>query len=303
MAIRTFTAAGQNAFTTATRVYGPIISYPYPRDLTLKTITEKWWITATSFSPLALDTAHGTISGAYLVGESDFVRMDGGILEWTRTYSTVGATRSDPNGTYAFPFPGLPTGSIDATKTITSISNTSGADPYLINPTFTVSTHGYSVGDLVFLSLVYTSATTASFSKITAITTNTFTTQSILLFIDRSSDGSGTIGTWSSGTSQKSIRGRSQSVTLPADSIAIYSYALPGVTSGISTASDFIADDRFRPLDLNGDEVSILDATSTPTASDYRLLIRANSYIVADSAISIYMGNILQKKTLMVLAK
>ena len=100
-----YTAPGQNAFTTATRVDGPTPEYPIKRNLSAVFWRETWWQTEADYTPLALDTAHGTIAGAYLVSEENHARVGGGVLSWTRVYATVPSAWND-FVTVSYQFPG-----------------------------------------------------------------------------------------------------------------------------------------------------------------------------------------------------
>lgn len=81
-------ASGQNDFSTATRVKGPVPSYPNPRDLSAVVYTETWWQLAADYTPLARNTAHPALA-AYLTDEQGFTSVAGGILEWQRIYATI----------------------------------------------------------------------------------------------------------------------------------------------------------------------------------------------------------------------
>jgi len=81
-------------------------SFPIPRDPTAQLIEQDFQILAGSFAPLALDTAHPTVTTAYLVEEGPQSDIDGGMVQWTRRYATVPADRDDYE-TFGYTFPGL----------------------------------------------------------------------------------------------------------------------------------------------------------------------------------------------------
>lgn len=92
-------------FTTAT-LHGPYRrSLPIVGDTTAQIIEQDFQIAYGSFSALALDTAHATVTSAYLVSETPPSEVGGGILQWTRVYATVPATRSDYES-FSYRFPG-----------------------------------------------------------------------------------------------------------------------------------------------------------------------------------------------------
>jgi hypothetical protein len=89
-----------------------------------------------------------------------------------------------------------------------------------------------------------------------------------------------------------------------------YEYVLPGVTSGISTATDYLPLLPFAPV-LASTGQSIADYASlenklgtgtVPTASEYRALVIGRSMLTAESDISVWQGQILERKTLLVRA-
>lgn len=82
-------------FTTAAVQGGPTRTFPFERDLTAFIEEQKYIILKANFARLALSTAHPSIATAFLVGESDLQNVGAGLVEWTRRYATVPATRSE----------------------------------------------------------------------------------------------------------------------------------------------------------------------------------------------------------------
>lgn len=93
-------------FTTATLHGNYRRSFPIEGDTTAQIIEQDFIIASGSFSPLALDTAHATVSSAKLVSEGPQSDIGGGLVQWTRTYATVPANR-DEFETFSYTFPGL----------------------------------------------------------------------------------------------------------------------------------------------------------------------------------------------------
>lgn len=270
-------------------------------------------VVRTSYAAPTADAVNAVLSAetpavtAYCCGDENFADEPfGDIITFDRVWSTIPAARSEPGGTYAFAFPAIPTGSLGSPKTVTAFTSASNARGYYTAPVFTVAAHGYAIGDLISIRLDFANLTNAGGAvKVVSITTDTFTTEGILLYIDRGSLTSPPFnpGTFSTGTASKLIIGRATPRTIPSDSLALYSYALPGVTANVSTADAFPSDRVFNIIESNGAEVTTLSATTTPTADQYRAQVVAGDYIVASSEISIYLGNILQRRTLCVRAQ
>ena len=94
------------ALTTAQTMGGARKSFPFEGDNATFIVEQDYQVSLTSYSPLALSTAHGTYTNAYLVRESELENLGAGVVKFTRTYAQIPATR-DEYGTFAFQFPGL----------------------------------------------------------------------------------------------------------------------------------------------------------------------------------------------------
>tara|TARA_R110000824_G_scaffold95520_1_gene229652 strand:- start:1491 stop:2111 length:621 start_codon:yes stop_codon:yes gene_type:complete len=94
--MRTFDAPNDDAFISPVRLTkDPRKVYPFRQDLTAILYLEDYVQRAEYFLPLSLDTPHFNIPTAYLVDESNpSVRSDG-LFRWTRTFSTIPATRTE----------------------------------------------------------------------------------------------------------------------------------------------------------------------------------------------------------------
>lgn len=288
---------------------GPgILDFPFKDagDITTKLVSQSFFQLSGSYAPLAFDTAYSasanfggsppTIGSAYCVGETTPQLGEAGVVEFMRFWANIPAARSRAAGTYSFRFPGLPNGLVGSPAAITAMSPSSSAGGFAYSPVFTSAAHGFAVGDRLYLTLNYTAGLRIVTVNVTAVTTNTFTTTDIWLYAGSGGD----IGTFSSGTASELILARSAR-TIPADSIEVFSYALPGVTSGIATSADFRPDVIFEPVvTATGESTDTLSASTTPTADEYRAQIEAGSYVVAESGIRIWRGNILERRTVMV---
>jgi hypothetical protein len=229
---------------------------------------------------------------AYLTKDDIPQDIGAGLCSFTREWRSIPAARSVPAGTYAYGFPGLPVGTLGSPSTITAMSPTEADVGTISAPVFTVAGHAFTVGQLLRVSVTWTSLTRINTVRVIAITTNTFTTTSFFIFW-----GTGDYGTFSTGTATPFQTGR-EPKTLITDTIDSFSYALPGVTSGITIAGDFRPDPLFAPfITSTGEETDTLSSLTTPTDSAYRTLVASGEYVAIESSIVLLAGQILERKT------
>lgn len=119
------------AVTSAQVQGGPRKSFPFEGDNASFVLEQDYIVALTSFSPLALDTAHGTYTNAYLVKESQQENIGGGLVKWTRTYAQIPASRSDYE-TFNFKFPGYlaTTGTVTPPYDSYWVQTGNGRDPF-----------------------------------------------------------------------------------------------------------------------------------------------------------------------------
>jgi hypothetical protein len=89
-------AAGNGDFTYAVPVGLPVFKSPLPNVSTQWELEQDFVQKLTSFSPLLFNTAHPLYPSYVLVAESPQRDLTGGLVRWTRTYSQVPATYSEP---------------------------------------------------------------------------------------------------------------------------------------------------------------------------------------------------------------
>lgn len=94
------------ALTTAQTVGGARKSFPFEGDNATFIVEQDYHVMLANYSPLALDTAHGTYTNAYLVRETELENIGGGVVKFTRIYAQIPASRNE-YATFAFQFPGL----------------------------------------------------------------------------------------------------------------------------------------------------------------------------------------------------
>jgi hypothetical protein len=288
---------GPSIATTSPVYTGPrVLSYPFATegDLTHVVAEQQYIVQAESYIAPALNTTI-TVGAAtlYLVGDYNHSVIDSGCIEFTRRWASIPAQRSVPGGTFAFTFPGMMPSAGGAQKTITAATFAANSS------TFTSTAHGFIAGDLILLTFTVTTAVSRySFpvfiSVLAAPTADTFTT--------RFTPGTG--ATFVSGTAQKFVPARNPR-TVPATTIIQYDYALPGVTSGISTVFDFQAFPEFRVVGASGEEgvENIVSIGTDPTQAAYLTSISNGDLLVVESGVSVLSGAILERRTVYVRAQ
>ena len=238
-----------------------------------------------------------SIGSAYCIGDTEPQEGEAGIVSFTRKWANIPAARTVPNGSTLYQMVGLPAGTAGSIKTLTACSVSGNT------ATFTCTAHGYSVDDSIFMQVDCTVSgiqyVTATNYRVNAVTTNTFDVLGSAYFSS----------TLNYGVAVKVLPYRATK-QVKTTSFMRYDYALPGVTSGITTYTDFTPEKPFDPiLTSTGQSVSdyadlanSLSTLTSPTAAEYIAMIKAGNFIVAESNISNYRGSILERATLMVRA-
>ena len=240
-----------------------------------------------------------TIGSAYCVGDTEPQPAEAGLVSFTRMWANIPAPRLIPSGTTLYQFVGLPSGISGSPKTVTAMSSTANS------LTLTSAAHGYSLGDQIMLKVRFTVGARGYsliyLSPITAVTTDTITFTRGVLSTGTIVFVSGTV------TKQQSYRKTFQAKS---STMTQFEYVLPGVTSGVSDASDYLPLLPFAPvLASTGQSIAdyadlenTLTAFTNPTDAEYRSLITEGSLLIAESDIALWKGPILERKTLLVRA-
>ena len=82
-------------FTSAEVQGGTRRSFPFERDTTAYIIEQDYIILLANFARLALSTPHPIDTNVFLVQETDLQNLGAGLVQWTRRYATVPATRNE----------------------------------------------------------------------------------------------------------------------------------------------------------------------------------------------------------------
>lgn len=86
-------------------------------------------------------------------------------------------------------------------------------------------------------------------------------------------------------------------------SVTDYTYYLPGVTPGITTVLDVDDTPLFAPVfTLSGNRATILRSNTEPTGTEYKASVAAKENLIAQSTITTWRGNIIQRANLKVRA-
>lgn len=275
-----------NSAQLRTRVKG----YPLLRDTGHYTYRETYLQNVANFARTALDTAHADVSALKLVDE-DILNQREDLVEFFRLYATVPAAWDEPV-TVRFDFPGY-VGSwgavlgTEVTSGVTMANSGTGGRAVV-----TKTAHGLAANS--YVRVKYSSGSGllhTLYALIESATTDTFT-------LDMRWVGTVTFSSVSyavaSGYPSRGIRTRSLI------GYVRHEYALPGVTSGVTTAADFLPlrERQFISSALNeGTPVTFLHSSTDPTSAEWVAAARAGSSFVRDSTVGIYLGNILERVT------
>ncbi len=260
------------------------LDYPIPQEPTHYTWRRRYHINSDNYSRTALDTADAIKTTAYLVDEPLLERFDK-VQFFERLFATIPAAWTE-YASYAYRYPAV-TGAVTFGSLVNSgiTAALNGSNQLVV----TKNSHGLSNGQRVQLYFTNSYGYASLWSTITSSTSNTFTF-AYLVYPAGTNFSSLTYQTIDS-TPGHGIIDRTPTARI------VHDYALPGVTSGITTAADFQALPVFQVLDSTGNVLEELSGSSIPTASAYLAAIDANQYLVAASSVGRYLGNILERVT------
>lgn len=289
-------------------IVGPIQdARPFVKDLNHVVSTEPSSLDRLDYCAPALGTPHPTRAGFYFVGDSDHATEEiGDTLTFNRRWANIPSTRIDFGGTFAYSFPGLPNGTTGSAKAIIGYTPADGTKAVIPSPVIHATAHGFTAGQLVRYVINNTGGTVSPQVVggvqlvLSVVDDDHFVLQQILQFIGP--DGSFNVGTFSSGTITAFAVARGPTL-LKSSVRSVFSYALPGVTPGITTPEDFRADPEFQAVITATSLVTdTLAGATTPTDTTYRALVASGGTICVESGISDYLSPILQRETRLVVA-
>lgn len=257
-------------------------------------------VNQSAYAPIELDTpmaspaAAGVIElpftdgTAYFVGDFNHSPLDGGMLEFERVFANIPAARNEiVTGTTSYTYPGVayePDASAEydatgfsQTASTTTLSGLSGGT--------------YAVGDIVIVKL----STEDSFGA----TVSTTATKEIIL----SGSSSVTVSRVSaltdflSGSVSTLTNQPKGSISLATGTFTDFTYYLPGVTGSVATPKDVPVTPAFRTNAL------LLSSASIPSIDEYNLKVTEKEFLTIESKITRYMGNIIERADVQVIAQ
>ena len=255
-------------------------------------------------------------STAYFVGDTGHATSDGGMIEFTRTFTNIPKYTRVATGSQNYSFPGWADATfyrqagtnttVTSTEELAFLLEFSGASvfrdvasgsytwPSNIISLTTTTAHTLEAGDYVFINLSYTlsgSSTIhyvdASFSVLTAPSTSVITVDLGRVFLSQQSM------TIVSGGIRSSSLDTRQPLSQNSPTITESTYILPGVTPGIATVDAVGIPPKFTIMDVTTGVATTTASNSTiPTKADYKAMVSANAQIVIEASVDKWMGNI-----------
>ena len=231
-------------------------------------------------------------ASAYFVGDANHSPMDGGMLEFERVFANIPQPSTDPAGSEIFTFPGLP--SVTSTSSTISISGASYSSNVLTMSL--TAAHGMSSGDNFRYYFrgqhLYYGRTYFNyfFGNGTCIVGTAGSTIKMFYTLPNNFSFSGSGRIYPGAT-----RGRKQ-VSRAASTQLEYDYFLPGITLGITTSQQITLPQRFDAYYYSeGNTVTTLTNNTSPTASEYNNIVDGDGFLVLDSSVKRWKGNILRR--------
>lgn len=273
-------------FTTAAINGDDRVDRPFAEqgDSTTQVIYRPMIVNRADYTPLALDTAHPDVATAYLVNERNFQDVGCGVMTFERVYAQIPADRDEVfTGTTAYTFPGIRSKDTGGTERNVTAAATSG------NVTTITCTNTVSVGDVVFIEIASSSGgSTINVSNFTRALSGTTASQVNVPAIALLTFDSGTL-------TELTIQPRPQK-SLPVSTFTDFKYYLPGVTTGITDIDDIDTLDTFSAFSArSGERVSVLDDETIPDVASYIADVTAGNFLVIESTLTRWHGNIIQR--------
>lgn len=290
MSVQFKTAAGQNAFTVATRVSDYLISYPLgAAEPTALLITAEFMQTRANYArPAENAVLSYNGSNAYFVDDEGFTDVHGGVTKWQRKWATVPASWSEYEET-AYEFPAYIVGvAFGTTFNVTNIA-VSGA-----NIELTTNATNISAGDEVYLDLAFTRNSKSYRLTYTTPCVSASSGASVTLYSQF--PGSGAF-TSVSGTVRKGQTGRTSPEQIVCSARVLHEYAL---TSDLSLGTDLPAIAAFQPVNSSGYKVSTLSTgtATVPNSDAYLAMIKNGVELAVERSTRMrYLGNIWVRRT------
>jgi len=245
-------------------------------------------------------------NAAFFVGDTGHASKTGGMLSFTRTFANVPKSTTIASGSDNYRFTGIYVPrSVGVEKVVASVSMTSGVKGVTLT---TSLPHNLVAGDNINISIDYkvlpsqfTHSAVGNFEVLDTPTNNTCIIDIGHYWPEQVTLKLVGLGQLFEGDNLR------QSLNRVVSTQTRYDYILPGVTPGISTPYDIEVPPSFAVVNiLTGEEqdqasdVSVEDdlvGITIPGAAEYLEMIENGTYIIMDSSLAKWAGNILVMKT------
>jgi len=238
-----------------------------------------------------IDLPFGADADAYFVGDYNKTKIEGGLVRFDRQFANIPASTVDPAGSEIFTFPGLP--STAGTGTKISISSASVSNNVITLSL--ASAHGMSSGDNFryyirgYVTRYGRNYYNYFYGNGVCITGTSGSTIKLYTYLpDSFTFANGYVYPFAS-------RGRKQ-VSRKSSTQFEYDYFLPGVSAGIASSQEITLPQRFEAYRYTeGNTVETLSYTTEPTNTEYNEIVDSDGFLVLDSGISRWKGNIIRR--------
>ena len=293
--------SGQTAFTSESREGDYVITQALgarePTALEIRATIVQYranYARPAANTTLTYDNGAGSDVTAYFVDDVDFQDRDGGLQSWTRIWATIPANYMEPGGTIAFTFPAYTTPIAFGSPTTPT-----GAYTYQNHIAINIASSGITAGDSAFLDLNYVRS-----NQNYHVSTWAYCYSGDVATIEIGNVLPG-VGVFSglTGTIREGSLGRTTPETLEVDAFIEHTFALANETTIDNIMPSVV---QFSPVNSSGYQVDTLSTgTATfPNSATYSSMIAAGTLICArQSERTLYMGNIWERKTLLVKAR
>lgn len=283
--------SGTSNFETPVRINPPRYSFPFPQDPATQRLEVDLrqfyddWAALTDFTETADDHTESGLTDFYFVEETPLRPIGADVVEWTRIYMQIPSQR-DEYESYAYRLPGLNGNVLLQWKPISGSSVAAGEH------TLTVTSHGYSAGDILTIDY-YVNDTTNGFTFYRQVSREVNSVDDVNNFkVDEITDFA-TIS-----FRQVLNRGTVRDVrTEVVNSRLQFDYYLPGVSGGISVPGDITILQPTKILDPEGGEVDSYSEFTNPTQATYLSSTVGTEIVVQESILRRLHGEIYERVT------
>ena len=229
-------------------------------------------------------------ASAYFVGDYDHSISDGVLITFDRQFATIPQKTFEPAGSEIFTFPGLPA-TVGTNVPIGLLSLTTSGQTRTLQLALA---HGMAAGDNFRFYIKGTYGTGLNFGV--SIFGNSVckspTSGSTITFVSYLP----TNFTLASGNVIPfATRGRKQ-VSRKATTQLENDYFLPGISPNVATSQSIPLPQKFEAYYYaEGNTIESLNSTTTPSSEDYNALVDSDGFLVLDSGISVWKGNIIRR--------